>query len=221
MTRALIVLFFLSLSVLGIAQDKEDPKKMFRDIVNVEVDRAKFTPKPTPVAPPPVDPKAKKKKHVVEEPAETPLDTLPPNMPAPLAEILKRAQAWYTNPVTKYVKANGSNSGKSVTCNASFIFKQKTLNPEAEVDGKFTMDIFIEAKEGKYRYTVKHIKHVATKQGMSGGDVYNVVPECGSMKVSDRTWLLIRTEAKKSAQIVVDDIKAFMKEEVNENKDEW
>jgi len=221
MKTALIILSFLSFSFTLFSQDKEDPKKMFRDIVNVEVDRAKFTPKPSPVTPPPEDPKAKKKKKVVEEPVEPPPDTLPPTMPAPSSEILKRAQAWYTSPSTRFVKSGGANSGKSVACHAAFIFKQKALNPEAEVDGKITMDITIEAKEGKYRYTVKNIKHKATKEGMSGGDIYSVVPEAGSMKISDRTWLLIRTEAKKGAQIVVDDIKAFMKEEVNENKDEW
>lgn len=195
---------------------------MIRDIVNVEVDRAKFAPKPPPPPPPTVDPKAKKKKQVVEEPpAEPAPDTLPPTMPAPSQEILKRAQAWYIEKAPKYIKGNGSNSGKSVTCNATFVFKQKILNPENDVDGKITMDVIIEAKEGKYRYTIKNIKHQANKPGMSGGDVYAVVPECGSLNLSDRTWKLIKSEAFANAQVVVSDMKEFMKNEVNEKKDEW
>ncbi|MBK9283981.1 MAG: hypothetical protein IPM51_06625 [Sphingobacteriaceae bacterium] len=224
MIKYLAIFSLLVLPNLITAQEEEDPKKMFRDIVNVQVDRAKYsTPKakPEPVV---EDPKNKKKKKYVEEiPVEPEPDTLPPDMPAPAAEIIKRAQAWYVAPVPskKFVKSNGSNSGKSVTCSATFIFKQKVLNPESECDGKIILDISIEAKEGKYRYTVKNIKHVATKPGMSGGDIYAIVPECGSMKINDRTWKLIKNESLKAGQIIVDDIKAFMKEEVPEKNDEW
>lgn len=221
MIRYLSILAVLILPSVLFSQEPEDPKKMFRDVVNVEVDRARFGPAKV-VPPPPVeDPKNKKKK--VEEPVEPPADTLPPNMPAPASEILKRAQAWYTSPVPnkKYVKSNGANSGKSVACSATFVFKQKILNPENECDGKITMDVTIEAKEGKYRYTVKNLKHVATKPGMSGGDIYAIVPECGSMKINDRTWKLVKNEALKAGQQIVDDLKAFMKEEVKDDKDEW
>jgi hypothetical protein len=225
MIKYLSVLVLLLSPVIFFGQDKEeDPKKMFRDIVNVDVDRAKYSPKPAVVTPTEtVDPKKKKKHHVEEVPAETPLDTLPPTMPAPQQEIVKRAQAWYQAPVPnkKYTKTNGSNSGKSVTCVATFIFKQKVLNPVNEVDGKFVMDVIIEAKEGKYRYTVKNIKHVATKAGMSGGDVFELIPEAGSMAITDRTWILIKEQSMKSASIVVDDLKAFMKNEIHDCKDEW
>jgi hypothetical protein len=220
MTKQILLFFFLFFSVnVFLAQEKEDTEKMIRDVVNVEVERAKYAPKPPPPPPPVVDPKKKKKQ--VEVPVETPLDTLPPMMPAPAAEILKRAQHWYTLKAKKFVKANGGNTGKSVTCNVTFIYKQKILNPENEVDGKITMDVIIDAKEGKYRYTIKNIKHKANKQGMSGGDVYAIVPECGSMSVTDRTWKQIKTEAFNDAQLVIEDFKAIMKEEVNENKDEW
>jgi hypothetical protein len=216
-------IFFLSLLIFPaviFSQEKEDPAKMFRDIVPLEVDRAKYAPKPAVVAAPPVDPKSKKKKKV-EEPVEPPVDTLPPMMPAPADEILKRAQHWYTVKSTKYVKANGSNTGKSVLCNVTFVYKQKILNPENDVDGKITMDVVVDAKEGKYRYTIKNIKHKANKQGMSGGDVYGTVPEAGSMNISDRTWKHIRAEAFANAQKVIDDLKATMKEEVSAAKDDW
>lgn len=227
MTNMIRKLLFTGLFIVpfvSFCQEKEDPAKMFRDVVTVEVDRAKFSPKPVVVnTPPPVeDPKNKKKKKEEPPPTEEPAaDTLPSTMPAPQAEILKRAQAWYIAKAKKFVKANGSNSGKSVTCNASFVFKQKALNPENDVDGKITMDVIIEAKEGKYRYTIKNIQHKANKQGMSGGDIYAVVPECGSLSLSDRTWKHIRSEAIADAQLVIEDLKAFMKEEVVETKDEW
>jgi hypothetical protein len=142
-------------------------------------------------------------------------------MPAPQAEILKRAQNWYTVKTTKFIKSGGTNSGKSVTCNATFNFKQKQLNPENDVDGKITMDIVIEAKEGKYRYTIKNIKHVATKKGMSGGDIYAEVPEAGSMSINDKTWKHIRSESFGYAKILTDDLKTAMKQEVNSGKEEW
>lgn len=214
---------FLTLFILtsaAIAQEQEDPTKMFRDVVPLEVDRAKFAPKPAPTPTVAADPKAKKKKKV-EEPVEPPPDTLGPMMPAPASEILKRAQHWYTLKHPKYVKSNGANSGKSVTCQAAFVFKQKILNPENDVDGKIVMDVIIEAKEGKYRYTIKNLKHVANKQGLSGGDIYLEVPACGSMSLGDRTWKKIKAEAFANAQIIVDDIKATMKQEVSSGKEEW
>ena len=219
MIRQLIILILFFLPIIGVSQDKEDPAKMFRDVVNVEVDRAKYGTKPAPAVTATVDPKAKKKK--VEEPPQEVVDTLPPMMPAPANDILKRAQAWYISKATKYVKSNGSNSGKSVSCNASFIFKQKELNPENDVDGKITMDVIIDAKEGKFRYTIKNIKHVANKQGMSGGDIYAKVPECGSMSLGDRTWKHIKAEAFIGAQIIIDELKVKMKEEVVSEKEEW
>jgi hypothetical protein len=214
--------FALPLAVLSQAAEKEDPAKMFRDIVTVQVDRAKFTPT---VAPTPtvatVDPKNKKKKKVEEPPPEPVADTLSPMMPAPPAEIVKRAQNWYMEKNPKYTKANGSNSGKTVTCNVSFPYKQKLLNPENDVDGKFTMDVIIEAKDGKYRYTVKNIKHIANKQGMSGGDIYAKIPEAGSMAITDRTWKHVKSEAFTCAKFVIEDFKAKIAEEVKDDKDEW
>jgi hypothetical protein len=221
MIRPSILLFsFFLFSARFVAQEKEDPTKMFRDVVTVEVDRAKFAP-PKPAAPTPtVDPK-KKKKQVEETPAEPAPDTLGPLMPAPPEEIVKRAQNWYTLKNPKFEKAGGTNSGKTVSCNVSFNFKQKILNPENDVDGKIVMDVIIEAKEGKYRYTIKNLKHKATRQGMSGGDIYAVVPECGSMSLNDRTWKHIKAEAFADAQLVIDDLKTKMREEVKAEKDEW
>lgn len=214
---------FLTLGpVLTQAQEKEDASKMFRDVVPVEVDRTKFAPPKQTPPPPPADEKGKKGKKkqpvVVEEPAP---DTLGPMMPAPSEELVKRAQNWYGTKTTKFTKSNGANSGKTVSCVVTFPYKQKILNPENDVDGKISMEVIVEAKEGKYRYTVKNLKHKANKQGMSGGDVYAIVPECGSMNMNDRTWKHIKSAAIANAQIVVEDLKAKMKEEVQSEKDEW
>lgn len=220
-------ILFLSLVILPFAsnsQEKEDASKMFRDIVPIEVDRAKFSP-PKPASQPVVEDtkgkKGKKKKVEEQPPVEAQPDTLPATMPAPIGEILKRAQNWYIVKSDKFVKSNGANSGKSVSCQVTFPFKQKMLNPENDVDGKITMDVNIEAKDGKYRYTIKNIKHKANKPDMSGGDVYGKVPECGSMKFNDRTWKHVKSEAFACAKIVVDDLKVKMAEEVNDKKDEW
>ena len=220
----LILILFLTNFTIQ-AQEKEDETKLIREVVKLEVDKTKFAPpKPEPVAV--AEPKGKKGKHKVEEPPPPPAeegapDTTNPFIPAPQAEVLKRAQNWYTLKNDKIKKANGTNSGKTVSCNLTFPFKQKLLNPENDVDGTISMDLIIEAKEGKYRYTIKNIKHQAKKPGMSGGDIYAPVPECGSMKVSDRTWKSIRKEAFINAQTVAEDLKAIMIKDVDSKKDEW
>jgi len=222
MKQLLILIVLLAAPRFVFSQEKEDPSKMFRDVVALEVDRSKFAPKAPPTSPPVEEThkKGKKKKHV-EVPVEPAPDTLSPMMPAPSGEIVKRAQNWYSLKTTKFTKSNGANSGKTVSCLVTFPFKQKVLNPENDVDGKITMEVLIEAKEGKYRYTVKNLKHKANKQGMSGGDVYAIVPECGSMVMNDRTWKHIKSEAIAGAQLVIEDLKEKMKEEVASDKDEW
>lgn len=223
--RYLILVFFISQIIVSAQDKKEDESKMIREIVKLEVDKNKYAVKPPPPEPVVVtDKKGKKKKVVVEEPpALEPgaIDTTNPYMPAPMAEVLKRAQNWYTIKPEKFTKSSGTNSGKSVCCSLTFPFKQKILNPENDVDGTISMELTIDAKEGKYRYTIKNMRHKANKAGMSGGDIYAKVPECGSMKVTDRTWKLIRSEAFGDAQIVIDDLKTIMNREVEDKKDDW
>ena len=221
--KFLILIFLLSGSVLW-AQDKEDEAKLIREIIKLEVDKTKFAPPKPAVTEPVAQAKGKKGKKKVEPPPpveDIPADTSNPFIPAPKAEVLKRAQNWYTLKNDKIKKTNGTNSGEKVSCNLSFPFKQKVLNPEDEVDGTISMDLIIEAKEGKYRYTIKNIKHQAAKAGMSGGDVYAVVPECGSMRVSDKTWKLIKKEAFINAQRVAEDLKEKMNREVDSKKEDW
>lgn len=225
MKKIIVVLVFIFSGFVISAQEKEDETKLIREVIKLQVDKTKFAP-PKPPAPEPVaETKGKKgKKKTVEEPPPIEPgepDTTNPFIPAPQAEVLKRAQHWYTLKNEKIKKANGTNSGEKVSCNVSFPFKQKTLNPENEVDGSISMDLIIEAKEGKYRYTIKNIKHKASKSGMSCGDIFAVVPECGSMKVSDKTWKLIKKEAFINAQIVAEDLKEQMNREVESKKDEW
>lgn len=226
MKKIIVILLFILGGFAATAQEKEDESKLIREVVKLDVDKAKFAP-PKPAAEPVVvDTKGKKGKKHAEPPPPPPIeegvpDTTNPFIPAPQAEVLKRAQNWYTLKNDKIKKSNGTNSGKSVSCNVTFPFKQKVLNPENEVDGNITMDLIIEAKEGKYRYTIKNIKHKANKAGMSCGDVYAIVPECGSMKVSDRTWKLIKKEAFTNAQLVAEDLKEKMNREVESKKDEW
>jgi len=198
---------------------EEDPAKMVRETITVLVDKAKFAPVPVAHVEESGKKGKKKKKHV--EHVEAAPDTGNSMIPAPSSEIVKRAQNWYKTKAPKYKKINGTNAGSNVNCAVTFVYKQKILNPENEVDGMITMDVVIEAKEGKYRYTVKNIKHQATKAGMSGGDIFLNVPECGSMKITDQTWKQIRSAARGNIAVVVDDLKAKMKEDGDKKKDDW
>jgi hypothetical protein len=201
------------------AQEKEDPSRMLREVITLEVERTKYASKDQPEQSTTNSKASKIKKSVESE--IIPEESLPPYIPAPQQEILDRAQEWYNTKAIRYQKTNGSNTGRAVTCNVSFNYKQKQLNPESLVDGKIIMDVVIDAKEGKYRYTIKNLRHKGDKAGMSGGDVYNLVPECGTVLLPERLWRLIRAEALVNANLVVEDLKAKMKQEVIKNKDDW
>ncbi len=221
MIKRIFLLFTLIIlpTLVFSQEEEEDETKMVREIINVTVDKAKFA-APTP---PPVVESGKKGKKKPQEVVEPPAaDTSNPMIPAPSGEINKRTHHWYIAKAKKYTKSNGTHTGNNTTCNISFVYKQKLLNPENEVDGHITMDIVIEAKEGKYRYTVKNIKHKANKDGMSGGDIFLKVPEAGSMKITDQTWKFIRSAANADIKLVTDDLKAVMKQDGDrKKKDDW
>lgn len=206
--------------ILSAQEEEEDNANMVREVVNVMVERSKFAPPPPPTASTDTKGKKGKKKKHEEPPPEVAPDTGNPMMPAPSSEVLKRAQSW-SKSKAKYKKLNVSSTGSAITAQAVFPFRQKMLNPENAVDGEIIMDVIVEAKEGKYRYTVKNIKHKAAKAGMSGGDIYLPVPECGSMKITDQTWKHIRSAAYSNIRVVTDDLKAKMQEEGTKKKDDW
>ena len=105
----------------------------------------------------------------------------------------------------------------------SFVYKTKELNPTDKVEGEINMTVTIEAKEGKYRYTINNIRHKATLGDFSGGDVYTSVPECGSMKLTDLSWKHIKAAAFADAKMVADDLKAKMTQSSGDapKKDDW
>ena len=191
---------------------------MVREVISLQVDKSAFASKS---APAPTS--AKKGKKQEEEPA--PDTSGVTTMPAPISEIQKRMQNYtQTKPSGKYAKSNCAANGGNATCVASFDYKSKELNPTEKIDGKIIMTITIEAKEGKYRYTINNIKHVADDGVTTGGDVYSLVPECGSNKISALTWKRIKGAALADAKIVADELKAIMSKlssESNPKKDEW
>ena len=204
-------------------EQTEDVNKMVREVINVDVDKKLFSSPPTP--PPGVtDKKGKKKTEDVPPPTDTPpADTGVATMPAPASEIAKRAQIWMDTKPIKYTKSNCANNGKGVTCQISFPYKVKELNPTDKVEGEITMTITVEAKEGKYRYTINNIKHKAIVAESSGGDIYGVVPECGSMKLTDLSWKHIKSGAFADAKLIADDLKAVMAKFSGDapKKDDW
>lgn len=151
-----------------------------------------------------------------------PVDTNPPKGMAS-SEILKRAINFVKMESTKYTKGNRVTTGSKAECVATFNYKPKELNPAADVQGSITMHLSIEAKEGKYRYTISKINHNAKNAEFSGGDVYNEVPACGSMKLPTELWKKIKSEAIKQSGVVVNDLKEAMKisSTTPVNSDEW
>src|SRR5688572_30380217 len=100
-----VTLFVAPFAAFSQEEEEEDEKKMVREVVSVQVDRAKFAaPAPPPTTP---DPKNKKKKKKVEEPPpELAPDTGNPLMPAPIGELVKRAHNYTKIKHPKYKKLN-------------------------------------------------------------------------------------------------------------------
>lgn len=143
----------------------------------------------------------------------------------PLAktEVLKRAVKFVQMESLKYSKSNILNVGNKAECLITFKYKPKELNPQSEVEGTYSMHLSVEAKDGKYRYTISKLNHTAKNAEYTGGDLYNEVPACGSMKLSTPIWKQMKSQALKDAAIVIADLKDTMKiaSEVNNDKDEW
>ncbi|MBX3163580.1 MAG: hypothetical protein KF900_03810 [Bacteroidetes bacterium] len=144
-------------------------------------------------------------------------DSLPPE------ELAKRAAAWVNEENLTYVKSGGSSTGSKVECVATFSIMPKELNPKPDYTGKFTMNVVIECKDSRYRYTISQIKHISKKGDYNGGDIGNSTPECGSMIMDDIMWKKLKGEATKRAYKVAADLKAAMAIEAAETKkdDDW
>lgn len=227
MIKKILLLSALSIyTTLGYSQDKtEDVTKMVREVISVDVDKSLFkvTPPPTPTVAT-TDKKGKKQAVIDPPPTDAPADTsVVTTMPCPASELAKRAQIWMSDKPTKYTKSNCANNGKGVVCHVSFPYKIKELNPTDKVEGEITMAVTVEAKEGKYRYTINNIKHKALVTTSSGGDVYAIVPECGSMNLTELSWKHIKAAAFADAKIVADDLKETMKKFSGDapKKDDW
>ncbi len=151
-----------------------------------------------------------------------PVDTNPPKGMA-ANEILKRAVNFVKMENKKYTKGNGVTTGSKAECVVTFAYKPKELNPTADVQGTITMHLSIDAKEGKYRYTISKLNHNAKNGDYTGGDIYGEVPKCGSMKLPPDMWKRLKSEAFKQSAILANDVKEAMKisSTTPVNSDEW
>ncbi len=138
-------------------------------------------------------------------------------------ELNKRAINWIKVESNKYKKASGTTNGNKIECVISFPVKPKDLNPQVDYTGKITMNLVIECKQDRYRYTVSDIKHTSKSGSTTGGSIDNKVPECGSMAMTDIVWKKLKGEALAGAGKVVEDLKEGMKKDSVEGaqKDEW
>lgn len=139
----------------------------------------------------------------------------------PAKELLKRATHWAQSKHAKYEKINAVGGNTKVELDAFFKIKPKELNPTQDYTGKIIMHVKIEVKDGKYKYTINQIKHVADNGKNSGGDIAKNIPECGSMFLPDLTWKKIKSEALKDANFVAEDIKDAFSAPVKETSEDW
>ncbi|MBL7936395.1 MAG: hypothetical protein JNM51_11380 [Bacteroidia bacterium] len=182
---AIVILF--SINRLSAQETKKEENKI-QEVININADAVSM--------PPNAD-------------GSIPVDTNPPKGMA-VSEILKRAVNFVKIESKKYTKGNGVTTGSKAECVVTFTYKPKELNPVADVQGTITMHVSIDAKEGKYRYTISKITHNAKNSEYTGGDVYAEVPKCGSMKMPPDIWKRIKSEALKQSTVLVADLKEAM-----------
>lgn len=139
----------------------------------------------------------------------------------PAASLAKRAVNWVKVESPRFKKSMGVATGTKAECLATFKIKAKELNPQPDFTGSITMHVTIECKDNKYRYSITKIKHTSLNGKASGGDINNIVPDCGSMTMPDKIWKQIKGEAFKSASMVISELKEGMTKIDAETKDEW
>ena len=152
---------------------------------------------------------------------ETKYTEVVPTDSVPASELLKRAVNWVKEEVPKYEKTNGVTTSGKAECVATFSVKPKELNPECDYTGTVTMKVVIECKDNKYRYTVSGITHKSKTGKTSGGSFDNVIPECGSMIMSDLQWKKIKGEAIRCVNLAINDLKEGMLKDSKGFGDDW
>jgi hypothetical protein len=192
--------FLFTVNILSAQETKKQDHKI-QEVVNMTADPLPLTPNAD---------------------GSLPVDTNPQKGMA-ASEILKRAVNFAKIETTNYTKGNGITTGSKVEFIATFAYKPKELNPTVDAQGTITMHLSIEAKEGKYRYTISKINHNSKNTDYRGGDVYSEVPECGSMKMPPEIWKRIKSEAIKQTGVLANDLKDAMKISSTTplNSDEW
>ncbi|HWY13242.1 MAG TPA: hypothetical protein VN026_18060 [Bacteroidia bacterium] len=143
-----------------------------------------------------------------------------PTDSVPAAKLVARAVNWVKVESKRFVKSNGVSTGSKAECIAKFKIRAKELNPQPDYTGIIQMHVSIECKDNKYRYSITQIKHISANGKASGGDINNLIPECGSMTMPDLTWKKIKGEAFKSADMVISELKEGMSKSTAD-KDEW
>jgi hypothetical protein len=139
----------------------------------------------------------------------------------PSKELLGRATEWAQKKHPKYEKINAVGGSTKVETDVEFKIKPKELNPQFDFTGKIVMHVKIEVKDGKYKYTINKVRHIADNGKNSGGDITKDIAECGSMFLPEMTWKKIKGEAIKDANIVAEDIKDAMSTPVKTNSEDW
>ncbi len=139
----------------------------------------------------------------------------------PAKELLGRATTWAQKKHPKFEKQNAVGGTTRVESDVEFKIKPKELNPPHDFTGKIVMHVKIEVKDGKYKYTINKVKHIADNGKNSGGDITKDIAECGSMFLPEMTWKKIKGEAIRDANIVAEDIKEAMSTPVKTVSEDW
>jgi hypothetical protein len=99
--------------------------------------------------------------------------------------------------------------------------------PYERVKGKpepstISFNVFLFAKENKYRFILTDFVHEGTNATISGGKLENINPECGP-SVNNVNWKFIKTKTKSGVEELLEDLRKKMKAAQNDpaRKKDW
>jgi hypothetical protein len=136
------------------------------------------------------------------------------------ADLLKVVKDW----ATKQGFTLKEETADKLVYNASTTLEYPNINGSATEKSAVTFTLSVFIKDGKYRYIATDFVHVGdVKVKAVGGKLENVTPECGSTKMTSKSWVLIKTKTNSNLLALTGDLKRVVKEFQNDpaNKSDW
>jgi hypothetical protein len=137
------------------------------------------------------------------------------------SQLYERAKIWLVKTFKSskdVIQIDDKENGK-IIAKGVVLYDAPAFVPGTNFSGYFEFILTIETKNNKFRYTFEGFRHVAYKDGYSGGAFENEKPECGTFILTKNNWYSIKAKGTNSIKEIAESLRIAMKE--NTKKDEW